>query len=82
MGRINNRANFIENNKISRIRFEVDTKSNNFGDPQPSAPAQVNVQKDNELASAQLDKRFTFDAFVVGKPNELAHAQLDELLKV
>ena len=63
-----------ENNKISRIRFEVDTKSNNFGDPQPSAPAQVNFQKDNELASAQLDKRFTFDAFVVGKPNELAHA--------
>ena len=63
-----------ENNKISRIRFEVDTQSNNFGDPQPSAPAQVNFQKDNELASAQLDKRFTFDAFVVGKPNELAHA--------
>ena len=63
-----------ENNKISRIRFEVDTKSKNFGDPQPSAPAQVNFQKDNELASAQLDKRFTFDAFVVGKPNELAFA--------
>ncbi len=63
-----------ENNKISRIRFEVDTKSNNFGDLQPSTPAQVNVQKDNELAGAQLDKRFTFDAFVVGKPNELAHA--------
>ncbi len=63
-----------ENNKISRIRFEVDTKSSNFGDPQPSAPAQVNFQKDNDLASAQLDKRFTFDAFVVGKPNELAHA--------
>ena len=63
-----------ENNEISRIRFEVDTQSNNFGDPQPSAPAQVNFQKDNELASAQLDKRFTFDAFVVGKPNELAHA--------
>ena len=37
-----------ENNKISRIRFEVDTKSNNFGDPQPSAPSQVNFQKDNE----------------------------------
>ena len=36
--------------------------------------SQVNVQKDNELAGAQLDKRFTFDAFVVGKPNELAHA--------
>ena len=63
-----------KNNKISRIRFEVDKKSNNFGDPQPPVPAQVNVQKDNELAGAQLDKRFTFDAFVVGKPNELAHA--------
>ena len=63
-----------KNNKISRIKFEVDTKSNNFGDSQPSAPAHINVQKDNELAGAQLDKRFTFDAFVVGKPNELAHA--------
>ena len=63
-----------ENNKISRIKFEVDTKSNNFGDSQPSTPAHINVQKDNELAGAQLDKRFTFDAFVVGKPNELAHA--------
>ena len=63
-----------ENNKISRIKFEVDTKSNNFGDSQPSVPAHINVQKDNELAGAQLDKRFTFDAFVVGKPNELAHA--------
>ena len=63
-----------ENNKISRIKFEVDTKSNNFGDSQPYAPAHINVQKDNELAGAQLDKRFTFDAFVVGKPNELAHA--------
>ncbi len=63
-----------ENNKISRIKFEVDTKSNNFGDSQPSSPAHINVQKDNELAGAQLDKRFTFDAFVVGKPNELAHA--------
>jgi len=63
-----------ENNKISRIKFEVDTKSNNFENSQPSTPAQINVQKDNELAGAQLDKRFTFDAFVVGKPNELAHA--------
>lgn len=26
------------------------------------------------LTSAPLDKRFTFDTFVVGKPNELAHA--------
>ncbi|MEM9581627.1 MAG: chromosomal replication initiator protein DnaA [Pseudomonadota bacterium] len=27
-----------------------------------------------ELPGAPLDKRFTFDRFVVGKPNELAHA--------
>jgi len=27
-----------------------------------------------ELPSSPLDKRFTFDRFVVGKPNELAHA--------
>jgi len=26
------------------------------------------------LSAAPLDKRFTFDSFVVGKPNELAHA--------
>ena len=63
-----------DNGKINRIRFEVDSDLNNFGDSQSSAPAHISVQKDNELAGAQLDKRFTFDAFVVGKPNELAHA--------
>jgi len=63
-----------ESGKINRIRFEVDPELNNFGDPQSSAPTHIGVQRDNELAGAQLDKRFTFDAFVVGKPNELAHA--------
>ncbi len=63
-----------KNNKISRIRFEVDTSSNNLGVSQPSAVAHTNISKDNELTGAQLDKRYTFDAFVVGKPNELAHA--------
>ena len=63
-----------KNNKISRIRFEVDTSSNSLGVSQPSAVAHTNISKDNELTGAQLDKRFTFDAFVVGKPNELAHA--------
>ena len=61
-------------NKINRIRFEVDSKSNNLTGFQPSAPAHISYPKDNELTGAQLDKRFTFDAFVVGKPNELAHA--------
>lgn len=63
-----------EDGKINRIRFEVDSDLIKFGDSQPSAPALVSFPKDNELAGAQLDKRFTFDAFVVGKPNELAHA--------
>ena len=63
-----------KNNKISRIRFEVDTSANSLGISQPSAVAHTNISKDNELTGAQLDKRFTFDAFVVGKPNELAHA--------
>ena len=63
-----------KNNKISRIRFEVDTSSNSLGVSQPSAVTHTNISKDNELTGAQLDKRYTFDAFVVGKPNELAHA--------
>ena len=63
-----------KNNKISRIRFEVDTSSNSLAVSQPSAVAHTNISKDNELTGAQLDKRLTFDAFVVGKPNELAHA--------
>ena len=63
-----------KNSKINRIRFEVDSDSNNLVNSQPPAPTQINFVKDNELAGAHLDKRFTFDAFVVGKPNELAHA--------
>ena len=63
-----------ENDKINRIRFEVDPDLNNFRETQSSPPAHISIQKDSELAGAQLDKRFTFDAFVVGKPNELAHA--------
>jgi chromosomal replication initiator protein len=60
--------------KINRIRFEVNNKSNNLVNSQPPVPAHLSFPKDNELTGAQLDKRFTFDAFVVGKPNELAHA--------
>ena len=63
-----------ESDKINRIRFEVDPDLSNFRETQPSPPAHISIQKDSELAGAQLDKRFTFDAFVVGKPNELAHA--------
>ena len=41
----------------------------------PKSPADVDDRPDtrNEIAGA-LDPRFTFEAFVVGKPNEVAHA--------
>ncbi len=34
----------------------------------------LGAQSQSELPGSPLDKRFTFDSFVVGKPNELAHA--------
>jgi len=34
----------------------------------------VSAANDDSVIGAPLDKRFTFDRFVVGKPNELAHA--------
>lgn len=40
----------------------------------PTESAAVKTPKSNALTGAPLDKRFTFDSFVVGKPNELAHA--------
>ena len=42
--------------------------------PAASATLQTRARSDEELASAPLDARFTFDSFIVGKPNELAHA--------
>ncbi|WP_377510269.1 chromosomal replication initiator protein DnaA [Octadecabacter sp. R77987] len=52
---------------IGRLNFVVD-KSNRPTAPK-AAPAQV-----KKPVSANIDARFTFDSFVVGKPNELAHA--------
>jgi chromosomal replication initiator protein len=40
----------------------------------PEKPAESRADAAALLPSAPLDKRFTFDTFVVGKPNELAHA--------
>jgi len=39
--------------------------------PAAASPA---PRREDEIASAPLDARFTFDSFVVGKPNALAHA--------
>ncbi|MDP5219944.1 chromosomal replication initiator protein DnaA [Ruegeria sp. 2205SS24-7] len=41
--------------------------------PATASPAPANAPLD-ALQTAPLDKRFTFERFVVGKPNELAHA--------
>ena len=40
----------------------------------PNAAELAATMVDNGLRSAPLDRRFTFDQFVVGRPNELAHA--------
>ena len=67
---------------LRRLQFTVPTPVGAGADmpdaPQPSQ--NVGVQKPRKLVAktslktAPLDKRFTFDTFVVGKPNELAHA--------
>lgn len=67
-----------ENGDIRRLSFAVpaNTQSRPTAvDQNASAPA-VPMPKPahSALATAPLDRRFTFDSFVVGKPNELAHA--------
>lgn len=59
---------------VARLEFKVPGKSATT--PQrPAAPSSVVTEPvQDDLPSAQLDGRFTFDNFVVGKPNELAHA--------
>ena len=64
---------------IRRIRFQVPAARTQSTQSMYAADAKIsavpaNVSPDEKLPSAPLDKRFTFDTFVVGKPNELAHA--------
>lgn len=42
--------------------------------PPLAVSRQSRTKNSVELPSSPLDRRFTFDGFVVGKPNELAHA--------
>ncbi|MDU8910982.1 chromosomal replication initiator protein DnaA [Aestuariicoccus sp. MJ-SS9] len=60
------------NSDVRRIQFKVA----NGIQPQtrPRAAAEPAQSNGDSLVSAPLDRRFTFDTFVVGKPNELAHA--------
>ena len=54
--------------KISKEENKQDNNQNKIADKG------VLIQSDTEVPGSPLDKRFTFNSFVVGKPNELAHA--------
>ena len=70
--------------EIQRLHFAV-LKDDTAGSSKPTpsvapapelqmAPPKTSKKIPDALSGAPLDKRFTFDTFVVGKPNELAHA--------
>lgn len=71
---------------VQRLDFQVSANSNDMPmrsdlDADPTvelAPASTRPNMASNptdaFQAAPLDKRFTFDTFVVGKPNELAHA--------
>ena len=69
-----------EDANIRRLRFAVPvhvnttTKPVQARDTRTAKSASASGDTSNNLSTAPLDARFTFDKFVVGKPNELAHA--------
>ena len=72
--------------QVDRLIFTVETAANAAprhaalsANPDAQAktlakPASKTTKANGDLLGAPLDRRFTFDSFVVGKPNELAHA--------
>ncbi|WP_243405109.1 chromosomal replication initiator protein DnaA [Pelagivirga sediminicola] len=62
--------------EIRRVHFQVPgNQARRPAQARPAAaPAEPAIRRDPMMPAAPLDKRFTFDTFVVGKPNELAHA--------
>ena len=63
-------------NPVDRLEFKVaTTRAQKTAAPKSVAkPVVAKTAASDEIAGAQLEARFTFDSFVVGKPNELAHA--------
>lgn len=61
---------------IDRLDFSVAPRARTTAAKPEAAPATRRnpTSPMGDLPGAPLDKRFTFDSFVVGKPNELAHA--------
>ncbi len=75
------------NPSIRRVTFDADTTSQSAAATPVSKAPQAEISEiaapavavkpaslSDSLPGSPLDKRFTFDTFVVGKPNELAHA--------
>ena len=64
-----------ENLNIQRLKFDVPSQPvRNKADRPVAVRPEPKTAARNPMLTAPLDKRFTFDRFVVGKPNELAHA--------
>lgn len=59
---------------ISRVEFSVPNGASRAAPPPLPKKTALASEPVSGLPGAQLDGRFTFDSFVVGKPNELAHA--------
>ena len=61
---------------IDRLEFKTGTTAkSSVPIKKPVTPAPATTATGTQtLPGAKLDRRFTFDSFVVGKPNELAHA--------
>ena len=65
---------FFDYKSINSASFSSEENTNKIKDNKLSHLKHNLDNKNIELPSSPLDKRFTFDRFVVGKPNELAHA--------
>ena len=65
---------------VDRLEFKVSAPSK-FVSVGRKAPVKIRPTQDDEVPSAPLDARFTFDSFIVGKPNELAHAAARRVAK-
>ncbi len=70
---------------VNRLGFQaeglVKSKKVMPADASAASTSKPEPSGSNDLLGAPLDKRFTFDRFVVGKPNELAHAAARRVAK-
>ena len=74
-GTIIDRVAFHVDNSISRSYLKSSTSSKHEIQKSVSKVSDKSLSETQSvLPVAPLDKRFTFDSFVIGKPNELAHA--------